>query len=160
MVRIEAPPPFAPLLLVNHFPDFQIDHERERELQAVVAVRFLAQRPEPHMVLAGDMDADPDAASMRFWRGLQSLEGISTCFRDALGEAHPGQPAPVTYTPDNGLMEDWWSVTTVSCRATRSGRSRVSPSAGTSRRAGQSPRIPHTLSVTTRIPPRCPGART
>ena len=107
--RVDAPPPFGPVLLVNHFPDYQLDHERERELQAVVAARFLAHRPERHVVLAGDMDADPDAASMRFWYGRQSLEGISVCFRDAWAEARPGEPAPVTYTTDNGLMHDaWW----------------------------------------------------
>ncbi|NGN62940.1 endonuclease/exonuclease/phosphatase family protein [Streptomyces sp. A7024] len=109
VARVEAQQPFAPLLLVNHFPDYQIDHERERELQAVVAARFLAGRPERSVVLVGDMDADPDAASMRFWYGRQSLEGMSVCFRDAWAEARPGEAAPVTYTPENGLMEDaWW----------------------------------------------------
>jgi endonuclease/exonuclease/phosphatase family metal-dependent hydrolase len=109
VARVDAPPQFGGLLLVNHFPDYQLDHERERELQAVVAARFLQHRPEPHIVLAGDMDADPDASSVRFWHGRQPLDGISVCFRDAWAAAHPGEPAPVTYTPDNPLMTaPWW----------------------------------------------------
>jgi endonuclease/exonuclease/phosphatase family metal-dependent hydrolase len=109
VARVDAPSPFADLLLVNHFPDYQLDHERERELQAVVAARFLQHRPEQHVVLVGDMDADPDAASMRFWYGRQSLEGVSVCWRDAWAEARPGEPAPVTFTPDNPLMSaPWW----------------------------------------------------
>jgi endonuclease/exonuclease/phosphatase family metal-dependent hydrolase len=109
VARVDAPPPFDGLLLVNHFPDYQPDHEHERELQAVAVARFLGRRAEPHVVLAGDLDADPDAASMRFWTGRQSLDGRSVCFRDAWAGTHPGEPAAVTYTPDNPLMTaPWW----------------------------------------------------
>jgi endonuclease/exonuclease/phosphatase family metal-dependent hydrolase len=58
--------------------------ERERELQAVAAARFVEdlldeRRDIRHVVLAGDFNAVPDSASVRFWRGLQSLDGTSVC---------------------------------------------------------------------------------
>lgn len=104
-VAIEVPDPVGPVLVVNHFPDFQLDHERERELQAVVVARFLAGRDERHVVVLGDLDAEPDAASIRFWQGRQSLEGMSVCFRDAWTSAHPGAEGP-TYVAENPLMVD------------------------------------------------------
>lgn len=59
-------------------------------------------------VLAGDLDADPDSTSIRFWTGRHPLHGLSVCYRDAWEATHPGRPGH-TYTPDNQLMvdEDW-----------------------------------------------------
>lgn len=109
LARIDVPGSLGELLFVNHFPDYQLDHERERELQAVVAARFLRERTEDFVVLAGDMDADPDAASIRFWCGRQSLEGMSVCFRDAWESVHPDELAPRTFTPADPLMTaPWW----------------------------------------------------
>jgi endonuclease/exonuclease/phosphatase family metal-dependent hydrolase len=65
-----------------------------------------------HVVLAGDLDATPDAASVRFWRGRQSLEGMSVCYRDAWGSTHPDEPGN-TFTADNPLVtaENWdWEL--------------------------------------------------
>lgn len=104
-VVVEAPAPVGPVLVVNHFPDYQLDHERERELQAVVVARFLAGRDDRHVVLLGDMDAEPDAASIRFWQGRQSLDGLSVCFRDAWAGTHPNASNP-TYMAENPLMAD------------------------------------------------------
>ena len=56
-----------------------------------------------HVVLAGDLDAVPDAASIRFLRGLQSLDGLSVCYRDAWASAHPNEPG-LTFTAANPLM--------------------------------------------------------
>ena len=53
-----------------------------------------------HVVLAGDLDAEPESASIRFLRGLQSLDGTSVCYRDAWDAAHPGEPGH-TFTPEN-----------------------------------------------------------
>jgi endonuclease/exonuclease/phosphatase family metal-dependent hydrolase len=90
---------------VNHFPSWQPRQELERERQAVQAARRLDELPG-HVVVAGDFDADPDAASMRFWTGRQSLGGVSVCYRDAWARVHPGRPVP-TFTPDeNPLVED------------------------------------------------------
>ncbi|WP_245928665.1 endonuclease/exonuclease/phosphatase family protein [Murinocardiopsis flavida] len=102
-----TPTPAGPVLLVNHFPSWKLDMEAEREAQAVIAARA-AQEAAPeggHVVLAGDLDADPAAASIRFLTGRQSLGGTSVCFRDAWDSANPGEPGH-TYTPDNPLMSD------------------------------------------------------
>ena len=51
-------------------------------------------------VLAGDFDATPDAASIRFLSGLQSLAGHSTQWRDAWAVAGDGTPG-FTWSSDN-----------------------------------------------------------
>lgn len=90
---------------VNHFPSWKPEQELERERQALQAARRL-QQLDGHVIVAGDFDADPDAASMRFWLGRQSLDGTSVCYRDAWARIHPGRPAP-TFTPDeNPLVAD------------------------------------------------------
>lgn len=95
IAAILAPDPFGPLLLVNHFPDWQLAHEHERELQAVIAARaiesFVDERAS-HVILAGDLDAESDAASIRFLCGRQSLAGMSVCYRSAWDSALPGEP--------------------------------------------------------------------
>ncbi len=95
LAEIAAPAPFGRLLFVNHFPDYQVDHEYERELQTVVAARAIEAMvaPDPmHVVLAGDLDAEPDAASIRFLMGKQSLDGLSVCYRHTWDSVHPGKP--------------------------------------------------------------------
>jgi endonuclease/exonuclease/phosphatase family metal-dependent hydrolase len=90
---------------VNHFPSWKPRQELERERQAVQAARRLEEL-SGHVVVAGDFDADPDAASMRFWTGRQSLGGFSVCYRDAWARSHPNEAAP-TFTPDeNPLVSD------------------------------------------------------
>ncbi len=46
-----------------------------------------------YVVLAGDLDATPDAASVRFWRGLRFLGDTSVCYQDAWESTHPGSQA-------------------------------------------------------------------
>jgi endonuclease/exonuclease/phosphatase family metal-dependent hydrolase len=111
LAEVLAPDPVGPLLFVNHLPSYQLGFEIERELQAVAAARFVEELigwRSMHVVLAGDFDADPDAASVRFWCGRQSLGGMSVCYRDAWESTHPGDPGH-TYTPHNPLMAtpDW-----------------------------------------------------
>jgi hypothetical protein len=36
-----APEPFGRVWVANHFPDYQLDHERERRLQSAAAARRL-----------------------------------------------------------------------------------------------------------------------
>lgn len=55
------------------------------------------------MVLAGDFDAYPDAASVPFWRGRQSLGGMSVAYRNAWEAIHPDDPGH-TFTPSNPLV--------------------------------------------------------
>jgi len=103
----ELETPSGPTVFANHLPSWQLDFERERELQAVAAARFLERfGREWHVVVAGDFDADPAAASVRFWTGRQSLEGTSTCYRDAWESHHATETGP-TFTRENPLVADW-----------------------------------------------------
>ncbi|MDQ3937248.1 MAG: endonuclease/exonuclease/phosphatase family protein [Chloroflexota bacterium] len=112
-VEVAVPAPIGPLFFVNHFPSWQLDFQHERQVQAVAAARFIdalvGERPL-HVVVAGDLDADPDAGSIRFWTGREALGGTSVCYRDAWESAHPDEPGH-TYTPRNPLMSpaarDW-----------------------------------------------------
>jgi endonuclease/exonuclease/phosphatase family metal-dependent hydrolase len=48
-------------VLANHLPDWQLDHEHERQVQAVAAARALERlrdRHAGHVIVAGDLDAD------------------------------------------------------------------------------------------------------
>jgi hypothetical protein len=78
----------------------QLTHEAEREQQTVAVARFIEDMVDGasvHVIVAGDMDATPDAASIRFWTGKQSLDGLSVCYRDAWSACHPGDPG-LTFT--------------------------------------------------------------
>lgn len=82
VVEVTAPEPIGPLLFVNHLPSWQRSFELERELQTVAAARLLEELIDGrnlHVELAGDLDAVPDAASIRFWTGRQSLGNMSVC---------------------------------------------------------------------------------
>jgi endonuclease/exonuclease/phosphatase family metal-dependent hydrolase len=108
IAEVQAPEPIGPLLFVNHFPNWQLSFEYERELQTVAAARAVEERVSQHpqqVVLVGDLDADPEAASIRFLSGRQSLGEMSVCYRDAWESAHPGEPGH-TFTPDNPLVKD------------------------------------------------------
>jgi endonuclease/exonuclease/phosphatase family metal-dependent hydrolase len=56
-----------------------------------------------HVVLAGDLDAEPEAASVRFLKGLQSLAGTSVRYRDAWDYVHPGT-AGHSFSPRNPMV--------------------------------------------------------
>jgi endonuclease/exonuclease/phosphatase family metal-dependent hydrolase len=114
IAEVLAPDPVGTLLFVNHLPNWQLTHEHERELQTVIVGRAIEEITEGHglrhAVLAGDLDATPEAASVRFWHGRQSLGGMSVCYRDAWGSTHPGEPGH-TFTAENPLVTaknwDW-----------------------------------------------------
>jgi endonuclease/exonuclease/phosphatase family metal-dependent hydrolase len=109
ITEIFAPEPLGRIWLANHLPDWQLDHEHERELQAVLAgrtvERLVAEHPG-HVLVACDFDADPDATSTRFWTGRHSLDGLSVCYRDAWISAHPGERGH-TFVPCNPNSADW-----------------------------------------------------
>jgi endonuclease/exonuclease/phosphatase family metal-dependent hydrolase len=113
--EVSVPEPVGPLLFVNHLPNWQLTFEHERELQTVIVARAIEEIAEErglHVILSGDLDATPDAASVRFWRGRQSLGGMSVCYRDAWGSTHPGEPGH-TFTAENPLVtaENWdWEL--------------------------------------------------
>lgn len=58
-----------------------------------------------HVVLAGDLDATPESATIRYLRGRQSLGATSVHYVDAWAAAHPGEPG-LTLTPDNPLVPE------------------------------------------------------
>jgi endonuclease/exonuclease/phosphatase family metal-dependent hydrolase len=108
VAEVIAPGPVGQLLFVNHFPNFQLNFEHERELQAVAAARFVEEhigQSNQQVVMVGDLDADPNAASIRFWSGRQSLCEMSVCYRDAWESTHPEDPGH-TFTPCNPLVRD------------------------------------------------------
>jgi endonuclease/exonuclease/phosphatase family metal-dependent hydrolase len=114
VAEVLAPDPLGTLLLAHHNASWQLGLEHERELQAVAAARFVedvaGRREVNHVLLAGDFNAVPDSAGMRFWRGLQSLGGTSVCYRDAWESTQRGAPGH-TFTPRNPLVTGGeWSL--------------------------------------------------
>ena len=116
IAEVFAPEPIGTLLFVNHLPNWQLTFEHERELQTMIVGRAIEEiataRGLRHVVLAGDLDATPDAASVRFWRGRQSLGSMSVCYRDAWGSTHTGESGH-TFTAANPLVtaENWdWEL--------------------------------------------------
>jgi endonuclease/exonuclease/phosphatase family metal-dependent hydrolase len=104
-VEVSAPAPVGTVLAVSYPSVWQLDDELTRERQAVVAARFVEElvgaRPM-HALLLSDLDATPDAASIRFWTGRQSLDGTSVCYRDAWESTHPDDGGH-TFSPVNPL---------------------------------------------------------
>ncbi|SHG65407.1 endonuclease/exonuclease/phosphatase family protein [Geodermatophilus nigrescens] len=92
-------------LVAHHKPSWQFDYEAEREQQALAAARTLERLAgtADHVVVLGDCDATPDAASMQFWRGRRSLDGTSVCYQDAWETLHPGDPG-LTFDARNPLV--------------------------------------------------------
>jgi endonuclease/exonuclease/phosphatase family metal-dependent hydrolase len=106
-VEVLVPAPIGPVLVVHHKPNWQLDREHVRERQALAAAAFVedlvADRPGLPVVLLGDFDAGPDAASIRFWAGRQSLEGRSVRYEDAWEAVRPDDPGH-TFSPRNPLV--------------------------------------------------------
>jgi endonuclease/exonuclease/phosphatase family metal-dependent hydrolase len=110
VAEILVPDPVGPLIFVNHCPNWQSDFEFEREQQTVPTARFVEElvgERSVHVVLAGDFTATPDTANVRFWRGLQSLGGISVCYNDVWERTHPDEPGH-TFSPRNPLRSERW----------------------------------------------------
>lgn len=104
-----ATPDAGPLLFVHHKPSWQLGLERERELEALAATRLIEEivgERDLHVVVAGDLDAEPHAASIRFWSGRRSLDGTSVCYDDAWERVHAGASPESghTFSPRNPLV--------------------------------------------------------
>jgi len=106
-VEVFCPPPVGTLLAVHHKAAYELHLEHVRERQALATTSFveelLAQRPDVPVVLMGDLNAGPDAASMRFLTGRQSLAGTSVRYEDAWEAVHGDAPGH-TFTPRNPLV--------------------------------------------------------
>jgi endonuclease/exonuclease/phosphatase family metal-dependent hydrolase len=104
--------PVGKVLFVNHKPSWRLQLEHERELQAVRAahvIEDLVAGRAVHTVIAGDFDARPESASVRFWTGRQSLDGTSVHYQDAWELHHQDEPGH-TFTATNPLTveeADW-----------------------------------------------------
>jgi endonuclease/exonuclease/phosphatase family metal-dependent hydrolase len=104
VAEIAAP---EPLVFVNHFPPWAPAHEARRERHAVAVARFVEEIvADRHVVLGGDLDAVPDAASIRFLRGLQGLDGFSVRYLDAWEAIHPGDEGHTFTTRDPLVMQE------------------------------------------------------
>jgi endonuclease/exonuclease/phosphatase family metal-dependent hydrolase len=107
IAEVVAPEPLGRLLAVSHGPSWPWWSEVERELQALAVVRRIEElvADEPaHVVVGGDFNALPDASSMRFWTGRQSLDGTSTAYRDCWESVHGSDPG-LTFEPRNPLTD-------------------------------------------------------
>lgn len=108
VTEVLAPQPLGRIWVANHFPDYQLHHERERRLQAAAVARGLEETVAAspgHVIIAGDMDADADADSIRFLTGRHVIEDLSVCYRDAWEAVHPGERL-TTYSPANPYQQD------------------------------------------------------
>jgi endonuclease/exonuclease/phosphatase family metal-dependent hydrolase len=106
LAQIDLPAPIGPVVVVHCKPTWEAGAARERELQAVATARAVEQElagDDRHVILLGDLDEGPDGASLRFWTGRQSLEGMSVAYRDAWEVRHPDAPG-WTFTPANPLV--------------------------------------------------------
>ncbi len=66
--------------------------------------------------MLGDFDATSDAASMSFWRGRRSLNGVSVCYQDAWETARPDEPRLHTFSAENPLVRAGEVATAISPR--------------------------------------------
>ena len=106
-IEVLGPAPVGALLVVHHKAAYQLQFEHVREVQALTMARFVedlvSDRTELPVVLLGDMNAAPDAASIRFLTGRQSLGGMSVRYEDAWEAMHPLERGD-TFTPVNPLV--------------------------------------------------------
>jgi endonuclease/exonuclease/phosphatase family metal-dependent hydrolase len=108
ITEVLAPAPVGRVWVANHFPDWQLDHERERRIQTVAAARALeavVHEAPGHVIVAGDMDADPQSDSIRFWTGRHVIDDTSVCYRSAWEACRPSEPL-VTLSPSNPFQKD------------------------------------------------------
>lgn len=88
------------LLFIAATAAWRLDAEAARERQAVALTDLDARhRQTLPTIIAGDFNASPDAASIRFLTGLQSIGGRSVRYHDAWAVA--GKGPGHTWTADN-----------------------------------------------------------
>jgi endonuclease/exonuclease/phosphatase family metal-dependent hydrolase len=93
-------PQIGELLFIGATASWRLDAESARERQAVAVTDLDARhRRALPTIIAGDFNAAPDAASVRYLTGRQSLEGRSVHYHDAWAIA--GDGPGYTWTVDN-----------------------------------------------------------
>ena len=105
-LAVAVPVPDAgELMFIGTTAAWRLDAESVREQQAVALTDLDARhRRTLPTVIAGDFNAAPDAASIRYLRGLQSLGGRSVHYHDAWEVAGIGPG--FTWTVDNPNTRD------------------------------------------------------
>jgi endonuclease/exonuclease/phosphatase family metal-dependent hydrolase len=97
-------PDTGELLLIAPTSSWRLDAEAARERQAL-AITDLDERHRHRQrlptIVAGDLNAAPDASSVRYLTGLQSLDGRSVHYLDAWAVA--GDGPGYTWSVDNPL---------------------------------------------------------
>lgn len=89
--EITAPHGKIPFFVTHLNWKFHHGIVRERQVVAIAAhVKAEAKVSGLPAILAGDFNAEPEAAEIRFLKGLQSLEGKSTFFADCFAIAGEG----------------------------------------------------------------------
>ncbi len=113
---VELAASFGRLVVAHHKPNWPFPLEVEREQQARRAALAVERHAgEGPAVVLGDFDATPDAASVQFWRGRRSLDGVSVCYQDAWETVHPTEPG-LTFSAENPLVRAGEVATAVSRR--------------------------------------------
>ncbi|MGA4844660.1 endonuclease/exonuclease/phosphatase family protein [Streptomyces sp. G45] len=93
-------PGLGEVLFLAPTTSFRLDAEAQRERQVLALCDLDARhRTALPTLMAGDFNADPDASSIRYLTGRQSLAGRSTHFHDAWEVAGTGPGH--TWTTDN-----------------------------------------------------------
>jgi endonuclease/exonuclease/phosphatase family metal-dependent hydrolase len=107
LTAIDLPDGVGEVIFINHNPTWEPSREADREREAVRVARAIEAfaGDVSHRIVAGDLDADPGSASIRFWTGRQSIDGLSVCYRDAWEAIHDGERVE-TFTPENPLVGD------------------------------------------------------
>jgi hypothetical protein len=101
-----AAEPYGLTLVVHHKPTYAVGYSRERELQAGATAPFVDEQlagRQLHEIVLGDFGDTPDSASIGFWTGRQSLDGLSVAYRDAWESIHPAEPGH-TFAADNAPL--------------------------------------------------------
>jgi endonuclease/exonuclease/phosphatase family metal-dependent hydrolase len=97
-----AVPALGEQLFITPTTSWRLDTEAARERQAVEVTDLDARhRATLPTIIAGDLNAGPRAASIRYLSGLQTLNGRGAHYHDAWTVA--GQGAGHTWTVDNPL---------------------------------------------------------
>lgn len=95
-------PELGELLFIHPSTPWRLDHAGPREQQLVAAVDAdQLHRFRLPSIIAGDLNASPKSAGIRFLTGLQSLGGRSTQYHDAWAVA--GDGTGYTWTVSNPL---------------------------------------------------------
>ncbi|MEV6893083.1 endonuclease/exonuclease/phosphatase family protein [Kribbella sp. NPDC051137] len=95
-------PGLGELLVILPTTPWQLDQSAAREDQLIAVADLDARRRRAlPTIIAGDFNAAPDSAGIRFLSGLQSLDGRSTAYFDAWATA--GEGPGHTWTTNNPL---------------------------------------------------------